>query len=211
MAIPQPAEFTALLFELRQGNKAAADEIFDLVYQELRRLARYYLRHERPNHTLQATALVHEVYLRLFGDAKIEWADRAHFFRVAGRQMRRILADYGRAARAEKRGGRRAMLSFNEAQGPDAQGPDAQVFVWHRPEDLLALEEAIGRLEQISRRASEIVELRFLCGFTEKEAAEALDISVATLKREWAFAKGFILNQLTGDSPQITLAPPRRV
>jgi RNA polymerase sigma factor (TIGR02999 family) len=188
MAISHPTGFTTLLVEVRQGNKAAADMAFDMVYQELRRLARYYLRHERPDHTLQATALVHEVYLRLFGDAEIEWVDRAHFFRVAGRQMRRILADYGRATRAEKRGGHLAKLSFSEAQG----------FVWQRPEDLLALEEALGRLEQISQRASEIVELRFLCGFTEKEAAEALDISVATLKREWAFAKGFILRQLTG-------------
>jgi len=188
MAISHPTEFTTLLTELRQGNKSAADEAFDMVYHELRRLARYYLRHERPNHTLQATALVHEVYLRLFGDAEIEWVDRAHFFRVAGRQMRRILADYGRATRAEKRGGRLARLSFSEDQG----------IVWQRPEDLLALEEALSRLERISRRASEIVELRFLCGFTEKEAAEALDISVATLKREWAFAKVYILRQLTG-------------
>jgi RNA polymerase sigma factor (TIGR02999 family) len=192
MATPQPTEFTTLLIDLRQGNKAAADEAFDLIYQELRRLARYYLRHERPNHTLQATALVHEVYLRLFGDAEIEWVDRAHFFRVAGRQMRRILADYGRAARAEKRGGHLAKISFSEAQG----------FVWQRPEDLLALEEALGRLEQISRRAGDIVELRFLCGLTEKEAAEALDISVATLKREWAFAKGFILRQLAGEESE---------
>jgi RNA polymerase sigma factor (TIGR02999 family) len=117
--------------------------------------------------------------------------DRAHFFRVAGRQMRRILTDYGRATRAETRGGHLARLSFTEAQG----------FVWQRPEDLLALEEALGRLELISRRAGEIVELRFLCGFTEKETADALDISVATLKREWAFAKGFILRQLTGRPP----------
>jgi RNA polymerase sigma factor (TIGR02999 family) len=94
MSIRQPIEFTTLLIEIRQGNKTAADEAFDMVYQELRRLARYYLRHERPDHTLQATALVHEVYLRLFGDAEIEWVDRVHFFRVAGRQMRRILADY---------------------------------------------------------------------------------------------------------------------
>jgi RNA polymerase sigma factor (TIGR02999 family) len=196
MAIPQPIEFTTLLIELRQGNKAATDEAFDMVYQELRRLARYYLRYERPNHTLQATALVHEVYLRLFGDAEIEWVDRNHFFRVAGRQMRRILADYGRAARAEKRGGHIAKLSFSEAEG----------FVWQRPEDLLALEKALGQLEQISRRASEIVELRFLCGFTEKEAADTLDISVATLKRDWAFAKGFILRQLTGEEPMANVA-----
>jgi RNA polymerase sigma factor (TIGR02999 family) len=196
MAIPQPIEFTTLLIELRQGNKAATDEAFDMVYQELRRLARYYLRYERPNHTLQATALVHEVYLRLFGDAEIEWVDRNHFFRVAGRQMRRILADYGRAARAEKRGGHIAKLSFSEAEG----------FVWQRPEDLLALEKALGQLEQISRRASEIVELRFLCGFTEKEAADTLDISVATLKRDWAFAKGFILRQLTGEESETKFA-----
>ncbi|HEY9432580.1 MAG TPA: ECF-type sigma factor [Blastocatellia bacterium] len=110
--------------------------------------------------------------------------------------MRRILADYGRAARAEKRGGHLAKLSFSEARG----------FVWQRPEDLLALEEALSRLEQISRRAGEIVELRFLCGFTEKEAAEALDISVATLKRDWAFAKGFILRQLTGEKSETKFA-----
>jgi RNA polymerase sigma factor (TIGR02999 family) len=196
MSIRQPIEFTTLLIDIRQGNKAAADEAFDMVYQELRRLARYYLRYERPNHTLQATALVHEVYLRLFGDTDIEWVDRVHFFRVAGRQMRHILADYGRAARAEKRGGHLAKLSFSEAQG----------FVWQRPEDLLALEEALSRLEQISQRAGEIVELRFLCGFTEKEAAEALGISVATLKRDWAFAKGFILRLLTGEKSETKFA-----
>ena len=196
MSIHQPIEFTTLLIEIRQGNKAAAEEAFNMVYQELRRLARYYLRYERPNHTLQATELVHEVYLRLFGEAEIEWVDRVHFFRVAGRQMRRILADYGRAARAEKRGGHLTKLSFSETQD----------FVWQRPEDLLALEEALSRLERISLRASEIVELRFLCGFTEKEAAEALDISVATLKREWAFAKGFILRQLTGEESEAKFA-----
>jgi RNA polymerase sigma factor (TIGR02999 family) len=196
MSIRQPIEFTTLLIEIRQGNKAAEDEAFDMVYHELRCLARYYLRHIRPNHTLQATALVHEVYLRLFGDAEIEWVDRVHFFRVAGRQMRRILADYGRAARAEKRGGHIAKLSFSEPQG----------LVWQRPEDLLALEEALSRLEQILRRAGEMVELRFLCGFTEKEAAEALDISVATLKRDWAFAKGLILRQLNGEESETKFA-----
>src|SRR5262249_43615260 len=140
----------------------------------------------------QATALVHEVYLRLFGEAEIEWENRAHFFRVAGRQMRRILVDYGRAGRAEKRDSRRARILLDKSQG----------IVWQRTEDLLALDEALGNLDQISRRAAEIVELRFLCGLTEKETAEALDISIATLKRDWVFAKGFIYRQLTGGEPE---------
>ncbi|HKQ77744.1 MAG TPA: sigma-70 family RNA polymerase sigma factor [Blastocatellia bacterium] len=182
------SEFTSLLIEWRQGNQAARDEVFAMVYQELRRLAQYYLRQERPNHTLQPTALVNEVYLRLFGATEIEWKDRVHFFRVAGRQMRRILVDYGRAGRAEKRDGRKVMLHINESQG----------ITWQRSEDLLALDEALNQLEQIAPRASEIVELRFLCGFDEKETAEALEISISTLKRDWAFAKGFIYRQLTG-------------
>lgn len=196
MASPQSSEFTTLLIEWRRGNQAAADEAFAMVYQELRRLAQYYLRQERPNHTLQATALVHEVYLRLFGEVEIEWVNRAHFFRVAGRQMRRILVDYGRAGRAEKRDGRRAEMLLDKSQG----------IVWQRTEDLLALDEALSRLEQISRRAAEIVELRFLCGLTEKETADALDISIATLKRDWVFAKRFIYHQLTGGEPETEIA-----
>lgn len=196
MTSPQSSEFTALLIEWRQGNQAAGEEAFAMVYQELRRLAQYYLRQERSNHTLQATALVHEVYLRLFGEAEIEWENRAHFFRVAGRQMRRILVDYGRAGRAEKRDGQRAGILLDKSQG----------VVWQRTEDLLALDEALNRLEQISRRAAEIVELRFLCGLTEKEAAEALDISIATIKRDWVFARAFIYRQLTGGEPEAELA-----
>ncbi|MGE0127249.1 MAG: ECF-type sigma factor [Blastocatellales bacterium] len=196
MASPQSSEFTTLLIEWRRGNQAAADEAFALVYQELRRLAQYYLRQERPNHTLQATALVHEVYLRLFGEAEIEWENRAHFFRVAGRQMRLILVDYGRAGRAKKRDGQRAKLLFDEAGS----------VVWQRTEDLLALDEALSRLEQISRRAAEIVELRFLCGLTEKEAAETLDISIATIKRDWVFAKRFISRQLMSGEPEAEIA-----
>jgi len=186
------SEFTSMLIEWRQGNQAARDEVFAMVYQELRRLAQYYLKQERPNHTLQATALVNEVYLRLFGATEIEWKDRVHFFRVAGRQMRRILVDYGRAGLAEKRDGRKAMLHINESHG----------ITWQRSEDLLALDEALVQLEKIAPRASEIVELRFLCGFDEKETAEALDISVSTLKRDWAFAKGFIYRQLTGSESE---------
>lgn len=192
MTSPNPSEFTSLLIEWRQGNQEAGAEVFAIVYQELRRLAQYYLKQERPNHTLQATALVHEVYLRLFGATEIEWKDRAHFFRVAGRQMRRVLVDYGRAGQAVKRDGRRARLFINESQG----------IVWQRSEDLLALDEALSQLEQISPRASEMVELRYLCGFAEKETAEALEISVATLKRDWAFAKGFIYRQLTSGDPE---------
>lgn len=125
--------------------------------------------------------------MRLFGEAEIEFQSRAHFFRLAGRQMRRVLIDHGRGVHAEKRNGYRQKLSLAEVRE----------MKWEKPEDLMALNEAIVQLEAVSPRAAEIVELRFFCGLTEKEAAEMLDISVATLKRDWVFAKSFIYRWLT--------------
>jgi RNA polymerase sigma factor (TIGR02999 family) len=195
MNSPSPSDFTSLLVEWRKGDKDAGEVIIAMVYQELRRLAQYYMHQERSDHTLQATALVHEVYVRLFGEAEVEFKDRAHFFQLAGRQMRRILIDYGRAVQADKREGERTKVSFDEVLG----------LTWERHEDLLALEEAISQLEQFSSRAVQIVELRFFCGLTAKEAAEALGISRATLNRDWGFAKAFIYRQLTGDELEMGL------
>jgi RNA polymerase sigma factor (TIGR02999 family) len=177
-----------LLIKWRQGDKLAAEAAIALIYQEMRRLAQYYMQRERSGHTLQATALVHEVYLRLFGEAQVEWQDRAHFFTVVGRQMRRILVDHARTMHAEKRDGERAQIFFDEPSG---------LADWERLEDLIALDEALVCLEMIAPRAGKVVELRYLCGLTEKEAADALGISIATLKREWSFAKAWLYRRLS--------------
>ncbi len=189
MVPPHDTNFTEWLLRWRAGDLAAGEVVMTMIYQELKRLAHYYLREERSDHTLQATALVHETYLRLFGDAQIEFNDRAHFFHLAGRQMRHILVDYGRAARADKRAGGQIKLSLEEARGIE----------WKCSDDLLALDESLDQLEQISPRAVRIVELRFLCGLTEQDTADLLNISLATLKRDWSFAKAFLHERLFSD------------
>jgi RNA polymerase sigma factor (TIGR02999 family) len=158
-----------------------------IVYPELHRLAAHYLRGERPDHTLQATALVHEVYVHLFGGgATIGWQNRSHFFAVAARQMRRILVDHARARNAVKGPGHHARLPLDAAIDVGS-GPD---------EDVLALDEALTALARIDSRASEVVELRFFGGLEEREAAHVLGISVATLKRDWVFARAWLFKIL---------------
>jgi RNA polymerase sigma factor (TIGR02999 family) len=183
-------EFTTLLAEYRSGNQEAAKELVSFVYQELRRLAQYYMQNERADHTLQATALVHEAYLRLFGGKACEWRNKAHFFAVAARQMRRLLVDHARAGKAEKRQGAQVTVSLEEVTGRIEQ----------RAEDLIAMDEALSRLEEVSPRASQVVELRFFGGLTEREAAETLGISTATLKRDWDFARAWLYKQIRGDA-----------
>jgi RNA polymerase sigma factor (TIGR02999 family) len=178
--------FTRLLQAYRQGSSEAVEQLFALVYQDLRRLAQQYTSEERPGHTLQATALVHEAYLRLFGGSMVELEDRAHFFVVAARRMRRILIDYARTEQSEKHGGRQARVSLAEA---------ADVAVWRR-EELLALDEALSGLEELAPRVSRVIELRFFAGLTEAEAAQALRISPATIKRDWAFARVWLRRQM---------------
>ena len=163
-----------------------ASQLMDLVYPHLRRLAQRYMQQERVGHTLQATALVHETYLRIFGSKPVQWQNRAHFFAVAARQMRRILVDHARAAHAGKRGGCRVKLSLEDVPGLSQE----------RDEDLLILEEALKRLESLDPRAARVVELRYFGGLTEKEAAEVLKISLATLKRDWEFARAWLFEQL---------------
>jgi RNA polymerase sigma factor (TIGR02999 family) len=190
MQSTSPHEITLLLARIREGDLAAADQLMPIVYQQLRRLARGYLQKERFNHTLQPTALVHEAYLRLFNVTDIndplEIQNREHFFVVAARQMRRILVDYSRAKSAEKREGGLQRVEFSEVDSHTSP-PDI---------DYLALDLALRKLEETHPRPARIVELRYFGGLTEKETAEALAISVSTLKREWEFARAWLFKQL---------------
>jgi RNA polymerase sigma factor (TIGR02999 family) len=177
---------TALLMGWRQGDQRAAEQLMTTVYDELRRLAAHYMRSERPDHTLEATALVHEMYLKLFGSEPVQWQNRAHFFAVAAQQLRRVLVNHARDRHAQKRGGRRVKLSLSHANG----------LAQPREQDLLDLEDALERLEQVDARAARVIELRFFAGLREEEAAEVLGVSVATLKRDWTFGRAWLLRHL---------------
>lgn len=158
----------------------------DVVYSNLHKIAAREMRRERGDHTLQATALVHEVYLRLSGSEPIDWQDRAHFFAVAAQQLRRILVDHARRRQSDKRGGGGLRFSLDEADCP----------VIGRDDRLLALDEALMRLASLDDRAAKVTELRYFGGLSEREAAEILGISLATLKRDWAFARTWLASQL---------------
>jgi RNA polymerase sigma factor (TIGR02999 family) len=184
-------EMTLLLSALREGNAAAKDELLTRIYPELRRIAAHYMRQERPGHTLRTTGLVNEVYLRLFGAARVDWQNRAHFFAAVAREMRHILVDYARARNAKKRPEGHVVVSMREA---DPAAPA-------RDEDLVALDEALERLERIDPRASRVVELRFFAGLSERETAETMSISISTLRRDWNFAKAWLFDQLDSGAP----------
>ncbi len=168
------------------GRSRALDELLPLVYQELKRLASRYLRRERSNHTLQSTALVHEAFLRLIDQDRIQWQNRAHFFGVAAQMIRRILVDYARAQKSAKRGAGAPRLSLDEALAAGAS-PDL---------DLVALDEALGKLAAIDPEQERIVELRYFAGLSIEETAEVVGISPATVKREWAMAKAWLYQNL---------------
>jgi len=184
---------TALLLAWNRGEPDALDALLPLVYEELRRLAARYMRHEREGHTLQATALVNEAYLRLIEVKQVQWQNRAHFFAMAARLMRRILVDAARASGSQKRGGGSPMLSFDDAlvisTGPAGPGSD-----------LVALDDALTALATIDPRKSQVVELRFFGGLSIDETAEALQISRDTVKRDWKIAKLWLLRELRGSS-----------
>lgn len=173
---------TRLLIDWSRGDREAAERLMPLVYDELRMLARGYLQRERSDHTLQATGLVHEAYLRLVDQDTTDWKNRAHFFWIAAQAMRRILVEHARRHRAEKRGGAMERVKFDEALIP-ATG---------RSVDLLALDDALKELAQLRPQQSQIVELRFFGGMTIEEAAEVLDVSPRTVKREWRMARAWL-------------------
>ena len=186
-----PGDVTRLLLALSEGKKDVAPVLVPLVYDELRRLAEYHLRRERPDHTLQATALVHEAYLKLVDKPDARWQDRAHFFAVAAQAMRRVLVDHARARLGPKRAGGQAAITLTEAR-LEADEP---------PLDVLALDLALERLAARDAQQSRVVELRFFGGLTIEETAEVLGISPATVKREWAMARAWLRRELQGTTP----------
>ena len=187
MTIPSQHEVTRLLIKLTDGDGDVLGELLPLVYDELRRLAAGYLRRERPGHTLQPTALVHEAYLRMVDQSQVRWQNRAHFLGVAAQMMRRILVDHARGQRAEKRGGDFQKLSLDE--NIDVSG--------ERAADLVALDEALERLAEFDPQKARVVELRFFGGLSVEETAEVLGVSAPTVKRQWRMAKAWLYGQVS--------------
>lgn len=199
-----PEEITRLLVAWRDGNQGVLDELVPIVYAELRQMAGRHLRREARDHTLAPTGLVHEVFIRLMGQSQIEWQNRAHFFALASKMMRRILVDQARARRAAKRGDGVPKLSIDDLQiaatldraggvvaefGDAAPADDAGV-------DVMEIDAALTRLEAIDPRQSQVVELRFFGGLTVEETALSLEISEATVKRDWTMAKAWLAREL---------------
>jgi len=179
-------EVTVLLSELTKGNPEAGAKLIPLVYGELRRMAGGYMRREREGHTLQATALVHEAYLKLLGQHSVDWQNRAHFFGIAAQVMRRVLIDHARGHIRDKRGGGHEALPLDEAL----------VFSPQRAEEFLELDEALERLAKLDPRQAKIVELRFFGGLTVEETAEVVGTSPKTVKRDWSVAKAWLHGEL---------------
>jgi RNA polymerase sigma factor (TIGR02999 family) len=193
MESPSP-DVTVLLLELTRGNQEAASKLMPLVYNELRRLARGYMRRERPDHTLQATALVHEAYLKLVKQHSVDWQGRSHFFGIAAQSMRRILIDHARGHLREKRGGAQEVLPLDEAL----------VFSPRQSAELVRLDEALERLAKLDPRQSKIVELRFFGGLSVEETAGFLGISPKTVKRDWSMAKAWLRSELRQEDGHLT-------
>jgi RNA polymerase sigma factor (TIGR02999 family) len=182
-------EVTRLLQDLSDGSREALDKLLPLVYEELRRLAHSYLTHERPDHTLQTTALVHEAYLKLIDQHSVNWENRAQFFAISAQAMRRILIDSARRHTSIKRGSGGTKISLDEAA--PVSGKTAN-------ESLLALDMALQELEKVDAEQSRIVELRYFGGLTIEETAEVLKTSPATVKREWTMARAWLYQALAG-------------
>lgn len=180
-------DITEILHSWSSGNRDAADELFPLVYDELRRLAQSYLRQERSGHTLQPTALVHEAYLRLVDQTRVNWQNRSHFYGIAAQMMRRILIDHARAHATDKRGGAAERLSLE----------DANISVEQDATDLIALDEALINLARFDERKSRVVELLYFGGLENKEAAEVLGVSEKTIQRDWKMAKLWLYRELS--------------
>jgi RNA polymerase sigma-70 factor (ECF subfamily) len=190
MTTAPPNEVTQLLMDWSSGNQAALDRLIPMVDRELHRLAHHYMRRENAGHTLQTTALVNEVYLKLIDQKNVHWKNRAHFFALSAQLMRRILVDHARNRQYAKRGGGARRISFDEAL----------VVSSERGTDLVALDDALNKLTSIDLRKAKVVELRFFGGLSVEETAEALQISAVTVMREWSMAKAWLYNSLSNDS-----------
>jgi RNA polymerase sigma factor (TIGR02999 family) len=180
-------DVTALLGQLPADNQDVAGQLVPLIYDELRRIAGAQMRRERASHTLQATAVVHEAYLRLAGEREIQWQSRAHFFAIAARAMRQVLLDYARQRHAGKRGGEGAQKVEIDVDLPAGA---------NRIEDIVAIDEVVTRLSELDQQQGRIVELRFYAGLSVEETAEAMGISESTVKREWRLAKAWLHREL---------------
>jgi RNA polymerase sigma-70 factor, ECF subfamily len=186
MISPSPNEVTERLIAWGAGDRAAFDQLLPIVYKELRRMAGNYLRQENPGHTLQPTALVHEAWLRLIDQTRVDWRNRAQFFGVAAQMMRRILVDHAKAKHREKRGGDAVKLSLDDAINISQE----------RAADLLALDDALDELRLIDGRKSRVVELRYFGGFGVEETAQILEVSSETVMRDWKMAKAWLYQQI---------------
>jgi RNA polymerase sigma factor (TIGR02999 family) len=189
MPTPAPHEITRLLRAWSSGNKEALDTLMPLVYQELRRAARRYLAREAPGGIVQTTEVVNEVYLRLVELPEVGWKDRAHFFAICARMMRRILTDFARARRAGKRGGEVPPISLDQAPQVSRE----------RSADFIALDDALSALARLDARKSQVVELRFFGGLSVEETAEVLEVSALTVMRDWKMAKVWLLREIKGE------------
>jgi RNA polymerase sigma-70 factor (ECF subfamily) len=179
-------EVTQLLRQWQSGDKDARDQLIPLVYDELHRMARQYVRRERPGHTLQTTALVNEAYLRLVDQKDVDWQNRAHFFAVSAQVMRHILVDYARQHSAVKRGGEFQRIALDDEASISAE----------RAAELVALDEALQALQEIHPRRSRVVELRYFGGLNNRETSEVLKISEPTIERDWRFAKAWLYREM---------------
>jgi len=180
-------ELTQLLLDSSDGNKEALDRLMPLVYDELRRLARSYMRREQADNTLQPTALVNEAYMKLIDQRDVRWQNRAHFFGIAAQLMRRILVDRARSRNAAKRGGEDKPVALDFAQVSSPDKPDI---------DVIALDDALAKLAEIDPKQSKVVELKFFGGLTNEEISEVLKISPATVKREWKVTKAWLYREI---------------
>lgn len=187
MAIPSTLEITQLLVAWNNGDAAALEQLTPLVHTELHRLAKRYMAGERQGHILQTTALVNEAFMRLIDWRNVEWQNRAHFFGLAAQIMRRILVDFARARRREKRGGEALLVSLSEATNV---AEDQRL-------DLVALDDALQTLEKLDPRQARVVELRFFAGLSLEETAEALKVSPRTVRRDWAVAEAWLYRELS--------------
>ena len=199
MDLPQSQGVTQLLLAWRKGDREALNQLMPLVYEVLRHMARHYLSNERDGHTLQTTALVNEVYLRLVNLRAVEWQDRAHFFSVAATLMRRILVDFARSRNYQKRGGGAQQESLSAANGMMQQER-------HNLEDILAVNEALEKLALPYGRCGKVVELRFFGGLTNEEIAEVLGVTARTVKSDWRFAKMWLKRELSGGCVSVSPA-----
>jgi RNA polymerase sigma factor (TIGR02999 family) len=189
MSSESSRDVTQLLREWSAGDPRALEKLTPLVYEELHRRARHYVAQERPGHTIQTTALINEVYLRLVDFKGVTWQDRAHFLAVCARMMRRILTDFARARHFQKRGGSAQQVTFDEQMHVSSEPPA----------DLIALDDALNGLAGVDQRKSQVVELRFFGGLSVQETAEVLKVSEETVKRDWRLAKLWLLREMSGE------------